>query len=181
MNSIGENIKKFRKAKGLTQERLAELSGLSTMSVRRYETNERTPNIKQLRAISATLGVMLSDLTNEDREGGGWDIDSQSAAGRRSKETGRTVSLENAAAGRFYSENELILLDEYRKLNEKGQKKAKEYIYDLTEQPKYLKEAYLEETAAGYTVLSAAHARTDIEVTEEMRRADEKIMDDDNF
>lgn len=62
MCNVGNNIKKYRKIIGLTQEQLGTLSGLSTMSIRRYESNDRKPNIEQLRKISNTLGVSLGSL-----------------------------------------------------------------------------------------------------------------------
>ena len=41
MTTTGELIKKYRKQAGLTQEQLAKKIGVSLMSVRRYESNER--------------------------------------------------------------------------------------------------------------------------------------------
>lgn len=38
---IGEKIKDIRKRAGLTQEELAKQVGVSTMTIRRYESNER--------------------------------------------------------------------------------------------------------------------------------------------
>lgn len=62
MCDIGNNIKKYRRMAGLTQEELGNLSGLSTMSIRRYESNSRKPNIEQLRKISNALGIILGKL-----------------------------------------------------------------------------------------------------------------------
>ena len=62
------------------------------------------------------------------------------------------------------------LLTYYFKLNEIGQKKALENIEDLSKI--YSKD---------YLLPQAAHERTDIEVTDDMRKHDNDIMDDDAF
>lgn len=55
MSTVGERIRQQRKYKGLTQEQLAKAIGVSLMSVRRYESSERTPTEKVLMAISSVL------------------------------------------------------------------------------------------------------------------------------
>ncbi len=62
--SIGEQIRKYRKLKGLTQEELAKKSGLSTMSIRRYETGERIAPQPNLIKIAEALGVHLRDFAD---------------------------------------------------------------------------------------------------------------------
>lgn len=64
-------------------------------------------------------------------------------------------------------ESELIL--SYRELSDIGKKKVSSYTDKLLE----IETADLE--------VVAAHERTDIEVTDEMRQHDDDIMDDDNF
>lgn len=55
MKIIGEKIRQHRKAKGFTQQELAERAGLSTMSIRRYESGERVAPEKILKNIAAGL------------------------------------------------------------------------------------------------------------------------------
>ena len=43
--NIGERIKKCRKNRGLTQEKLSELLKISPMTVRRWEWGKRKPDI----------------------------------------------------------------------------------------------------------------------------------------
>ena len=59
---IGLRIKQCRKLKGLTQEDLAKASGISLMSIRRYESGERLASEKVLRCIANALGISFSDL-----------------------------------------------------------------------------------------------------------------------
>lgn len=65
IKAIGEKIKQYRKLKGLTQEELAKNSGLSTMSIRRYESGERIAPQETLLKIAKALGVHLRDLSDD--------------------------------------------------------------------------------------------------------------------
>lgn len=61
-DSIGEMIRKRRKYAGITQQDLADAAGISVMSVRRYETGERTPNVEVIRKIVKALKASPSDF-----------------------------------------------------------------------------------------------------------------------
>lgn len=50
--TVGERIKEARKAAGLTQEKLAKMCGLATVTIRQYESDKRRPNYKQLENIA---------------------------------------------------------------------------------------------------------------------------------
>lgn len=60
--SIGENIRLHRKEKGLTQEELGELVGISGVAVMRYEKGQREPKQETLLKISKALGVHLGRI-----------------------------------------------------------------------------------------------------------------------
>ena len=60
--SIGENIKKLRKNKGLSQKQLAEILNLSEITIRRYEKCSNIPTIKTLDKIARALDVPLNEL-----------------------------------------------------------------------------------------------------------------------
>ena len=60
--SIGESIKQHRKSKGITQEKLAELLGVSVMSVRRWEWGERNPDIGIISKLANVLSTSVSEL-----------------------------------------------------------------------------------------------------------------------
>lgn len=60
--SVGENIKKYRKLKGLKQSELAELSSISRVSIGNYERGDRTPNIDTVGKIATALGIQVNDL-----------------------------------------------------------------------------------------------------------------------
>lgn len=61
-NIIGENIKRIRKDRKITQEELASLLNKSTISVRKWESGERTPRNEVLINIANELRVPLADL-----------------------------------------------------------------------------------------------------------------------
>lgn len=72
------------------------------------------------------------------------------------------------------------LLDNYRSLNPEGQGKASDYLEDLVASGRYTVADNLSVLGDG-PISIAAHERTDIEVTDEMREHDMKIMLDDDF
>lgn len=53
--TIGEKIKAYRSIFKLTQKELAELSGVSEISIRKYEAGERNPKLEQIRKIAQAL------------------------------------------------------------------------------------------------------------------------------
>ena len=55
--TIGEKIKYFRSRIGITQAKLAELSGIHPVSIRKYETNKMVPQAAQIDRLSEALGV----------------------------------------------------------------------------------------------------------------------------
>lgn len=60
--SLGENIKKLRKNKGLSQKQLAEILNLSEITIRRYEKCSNIPTIETLDKIAIALDVPLNEL-----------------------------------------------------------------------------------------------------------------------
>lgn len=60
--SIGSNIKRYRKLKGLTQEQLAIKVGLSKVAIQKYETNKREPKNIIVSKIAEVLNVSTIDL-----------------------------------------------------------------------------------------------------------------------
>lgn len=68
---LGENIRRFRKAKGLRQEELAERVHVVRQTVSKWENGLSVPDAEQLQDLAAVLGVSVSallDLTPEDSE-----------------------------------------------------------------------------------------------------------------
>lgn len=67
--SVGENILKLRKQKGLSQEQLGEKVNVSRQTISNWELNETLPDTNQLILLSKTLNVSIDDLVNNDIKG----------------------------------------------------------------------------------------------------------------
>lgn len=67
--TIGEKIKYCRKQIGITQDKLAELTGIHPVSIRKYETNKMQPQPPQLEKIAAALDVSYNALNGSDTAG----------------------------------------------------------------------------------------------------------------
>jgi Predicted transcription factor, homolog of eukaryotic MBF1 len=60
--NIGKNIKNFRKNKKLTQKQLADIIGVSVVTIQNYENGRREPNMETLKKIASALDIKLNDL-----------------------------------------------------------------------------------------------------------------------
>ena len=60
--SVGENIRRYRKSRGMTQAQLAEAVGLTEGAVRHYESGIRAVKPELLESIAAALGVSVNAL-----------------------------------------------------------------------------------------------------------------------
>ncbi len=59
---IGENIRKIRKEKGLTQKKLGELSGINEVQIRQYEIGKAKPKIQTIEKIANALDIDVLSL-----------------------------------------------------------------------------------------------------------------------
>jgi len=64
-SSIARKIIHFRKLKGITQENLAEITGLNVRTIQRIESGEVDPRLYTLKSIADALGVNLEELLPE--------------------------------------------------------------------------------------------------------------------
>lgn len=95
----------YRKILGFTQAELAQKSGLSEMSIRRYESGERSPNAAAIRSLSDVFGISISDFMGIGR----WEI--------------RLNDEENALFGlyeRLADRDKSILITLLKRLSESG-------------------------------------------------------------
>lgn len=66
---VGEQIKKFRERRNMTQDDLAEKLGTTRQSISRYEIGERKANQDILFALSDIFGVAVDDFFPAAKEG----------------------------------------------------------------------------------------------------------------
>ena len=64
---VGRNAKKFRLAKGLTQEEFAERSGFSQQYISDLERGRRNPTVVSLYELAQALGVTHLELLQPDK------------------------------------------------------------------------------------------------------------------
>lgn len=158
-----EKIKEGRKNKGLRQSDVTKLIGIKATTLSNYENGITEPDIDTF--------LMLCDLYDLDfaeilAEGYGYRVPSVDFDIRLS---------------------EINFLKEYRALDEHGQEVVtfllkKEYERCSKCTSNITDGLLAAEDAFQYPPeLNAAHGRTDIEVTDKMKKHDDYIMDDDDF
>ena len=150
------NFKKIflilRTSKGLNQEEIANELGVSKSSVAMWETGKRLPSPELFEQIADYFNVDIDYLY------------------------GRTDIKRKYLFDEFgdeYIRANMRLLTYYNKLNEFGKNEATKRVQELTHIPIYSEPEHL--------MVDAAHERTDIEITDDMREHDDGIMDDENF
>ncbi len=69
MLALCENIRRLRRARGLSQEELAGRLGVSRQSVSLWEQGETNPTVENIYAMSEVLGVSFDELLADPPEG----------------------------------------------------------------------------------------------------------------
>jgi transcriptional regulator with XRE-family HTH domain len=64
LQKFGLHVKELRSAKGITQEQLAELSGLSRQYIGDVERGTRNISLVNINKIASALQITLSELLN---------------------------------------------------------------------------------------------------------------------
>ncbi len=63
---LSENVKRFRKKRGLSQDKLAKLSDVTLTTLVKIESGaNENPTIKTLKRIADALGVSLDELIKD--------------------------------------------------------------------------------------------------------------------
>lgn len=60
--AVGQRIRNYRTQKGLSQEKLAELSGCHPTYIGQLERGEKNATLESIERITAALGISLSKL-----------------------------------------------------------------------------------------------------------------------
>ena len=65
---LNEKLKKYRKAKGWTQDDLAERSGYSRSSIINWESGKRAPRTVDIEKLALVLDISPQDLMNDSQD-----------------------------------------------------------------------------------------------------------------
>jgi|GEM_PF-4677013 len=66
MDSLGNKLLKLREHHGIPQKEFADSIGMTKVAVRRWEHDEATPHISNLRKIAEFYGIPVNALANDD-------------------------------------------------------------------------------------------------------------------
>jgi transcriptional regulator with XRE-family HTH domain len=167
---LGEIIYDYRKRNGLTMKEFSDKSGLTKGYISMLEKNYNprsksgiTPSIATFKKAAKGMNMDFDKLISM--------VDNQPVT--FSAESDDTH--ENKIDG-----TERALLHNYRSLDEPRKKTLFDYSTFLTYQ-KQAEDRSKAQTPAPDADLKAAHYRDDIDVTDEMKKHDDDIMNDDNF
>lgn len=118
--SIGEDIKRMRIEKNMTQQELGQKLGVSQQMIGQWETGKANPKKETIEKIAKALDVDPYSLYSFDM-----------ASEELEKIINQRISQDK--------ENKDKLLDNYRKLNDTGKSRLIDYSEDLTKIPEYQK------------------------------------------
>lgn len=153
---IGDRIKSRREELGMSQEELAKKVGYkSRSSVNKIETDGRGLPQNKIVMFAKALQTSPAYLM-------GWiDIAEENKPTKEELELFRKNTYEN------------LVIAEMKKMNQKGKVKLLDTAREMVCNPLYNPNYEIE--------VNAAHARTDIDIPEDIDTSDNDIMDDDNF
>ena len=144
MIDFGENIRKQRLKKGMTQSTLAAFLGVSDITVSRYETGQRKPDTETLFKIAEILNIPWSYLIF------GEPTNDEITHTNDSNEDYKKISLtlfgdspddeHDSNKAQYDDADRETLNRNYDKVNTDGKKKILSYSDDIASNPKYTKE-----------------------------------------
>jgi len=93
--SLGERIQQLRKARGLSQEQLADSLNISRQAISKWETDQSSPEIENILALSSMFSVSTDELLGNDIASSSATSTAQSGLEKKKRSTvaSRTSSL----------------------------------------------------------------------------------------
>lgn len=131
--SIGDNIRKLRLERGLTQKQLADSCGVADATIRAYELGKANPTTKTTAKIAKALDVSAAELYGLDWVPG---IESQNL--EIDSTLYKTIMSEEKGALSVNDPEKVRLIAAFDKLNKTGQAEALKRIEELTQLPVYV-------------------------------------------
>lgn len=175
--TIGENIKRIRKEKGMTQKELGQKCGIADSAIRRYELGGANPKIETIQKIAYGLNVpwklLLTNTSPAEKD---------SLIKNGIKEMVDNFNFEATELKSNTIETSIEVIEQrhkyiklYDSLNGVGQAKAIERVEELAEIPRYTKEG------KPVIYVNTAHANKHTDAPEKLKQQKENNMEDENF
>ena len=139
--TIGERIKAAREEKSMTQTQLADKLNISYVNISQLETGARDPKAGTLAKIAAALEVDIRYLLQVNVADD--DLNKLTKGNVPIAETENEIEFHIAGPFDEQEYREVVrkrAIEKYNRLNYDGQKKAYDYINDLSKIPEYKKE-----------------------------------------
>ena len=103
MSICGENIKRIRQFKRISQNKLAKEAGIAQSALSAIESSVKNPSIETVQMIAGALGVSISELLGE------------------------------AVPADSYTTEERRMIDQYRALNSQGREYIRQQLHIATQ------------------------------------------------
>lgn len=144
MSPFGENLRKIRNARGMSQEEFADLLGTSKQVISRYETAQRSPKVSTVAEYAAKLGVSIAELTGDPLSSmrSAFSLDGQVA--QKLRELGAQLSPYSSD----YDADRADLMKIYDGLNDRGRDTLMNYARFLNTDPTMKKDGASSTTTA---------------------------------
>lgn len=140
--NIGDNIRRIRRKRGLSQKQLGELLHMSPVMISQYENGKRTPKYDTLVRFSSALDCPLTALVDPFPaiSGGGFAVGSKQIIGNGylAPDVSPKELNEHIQDLPFCVVNDFEkLIVYYNSLNDSGKDKLFEFLELLLDSPKY--------------------------------------------
>lgn len=129
---IGNNIRRFRKSKGLSQKEVARILNISQSTYSRYENNIIEPSNKEMDQLCELFEITKYELI----------VDEKTAAEHGfilpKAKLDASILTEWSPVNDVRENTTMFIMLESQKLNEKGLSQVLHFVNELTEQTEYL-------------------------------------------
>ena len=65
---LGEKIKKYRENKNMTQNEVADILGVKSATISKYESNTLEPNIESIKKLAEIFEIFIDELLKDEEE-----------------------------------------------------------------------------------------------------------------
>ena len=130
MTPFGENLRKIRIERGMSQEEFAELLGTSKQVISRYETAQRSPKVSTVSEYSEKLGVSIATLTGDVMAPIRDALGSDSPAAKKLRAIGEQLAPHTTT-----DTTRIELMELYERLNSNGREALLKYARFLNTDP----------------------------------------------